>query len=140
LELPTSGLPWNPRRHTSPECWQPYGEVQGFELHHVELVRDYNQLAVDAYAAQHASRGVGGDVPPISVAYALVGLYLALDRGVSGLEVRAAHQWMGSIATSARVADLRWSWYLGHSLLRPMRAWSPWPYRGFKLASSAVGA
>jgi hypothetical protein len=72
-----------------------YGEVQGFELHSIELVRDYHQLAVDAYAAQHAPREVGGDVPPISVAYALVGLHLALDRRVSGLEVRAAHQRMG---------------------------------------------
>jgi hypothetical protein len=95
LELPASGLPWDPRRNASPECWQLYGEVQGFELHHIELVRDYHQLAVDAYAAQHPSRNVGGGVPPISVAYALVGLHLALDRGVSGLEVRAAHQRMG---------------------------------------------
>jgi Family of unknown function (DUF5946) len=29
------------------------------------------------------------------VAYALVGLHLALDRGVPGVEVRAAHQRMG---------------------------------------------
>ena len=95
LELPASGLTWDPRRNASPECWQVYGEVQGFELHHIELVRDYHQLCVDAYAAQHALRDVGGDVPPISVAYALVGLHLALDRRVSGLEVRAAHQRMG---------------------------------------------
>ena len=45
LELPASGLPWNPPRHTSPECWQLYGEVQGFEPHYIELVRDYRQLA-----------------------------------------------------------------------------------------------
>jgi Family of unknown function (DUF5946) len=95
LELPASGLPWNPRRHASPECWQLYGDVQGFELHYIELVRDYHQLAVDTYAAQHASREADGDVPPISVTYALVGLHLALDRRVSGLEVRAAHQQMG---------------------------------------------
>jgi hypothetical protein len=95
LRLPASGLPWDPRRNASPECWQLYGEVQGFALGHLELVRDVQQLTVDAYAAQHASREVGGDVPPIAVAYALVGLHLALDRGVSGLEVRAAHQRMG---------------------------------------------
>jgi hypothetical protein len=95
LELPASGLTPDPRGNASPECWQLYGEVQGFELHHIELVRDYHRLTVDAYAAQHASRAVGGDVPPISVAYALVGLHLALDRRVSGLEVRAAHQRMG---------------------------------------------
>jgi Family of unknown function (DUF5946) len=95
LRLPASGLPWDPRRNASPECWQVYGEVQGFALNHLELVRDLQQLTVDAYAAQHAPREVGGEAPPISVAYALVGLHLALDRGLSGLEVRAAHQRMG---------------------------------------------
>jgi hypothetical protein len=95
LQLPGSGLPWDRRRNASPECWQLYGEVQGFALHHLELVRDVHQLTVDAYAAQHAPRKVGGDVPPISVAYALVGLHLALDRGLSGIGVRAAHQRMG---------------------------------------------
>jgi hypothetical protein len=95
LQLPASGLPWDRCRNASPECWQLYGEMQGFALNHAELVRDFHQLTVDAYAAQHAPREVGGDVPPISVAYALVGLHLALDRGLSGIEVRAAHQRMG---------------------------------------------
>ena len=95
LQLPASALPWDPRRNASPECWQLYGEVQGVELNDRELVRDLHQLTVDAYAAQHAPREVGGDVPPISVAYALVGLHLALDRRVSGSEIRAAHQQMG---------------------------------------------
>src|SRR4029434_8489222 len=90
LRLPESSLPWDRRRNASPECWQLYGEVQGFALGQLELVRDFQQLTADASAAQHAPREVGGDVPPISVAYALVGLHLALDRGVSGLEVRAA--------------------------------------------------
>jgi hypothetical protein len=95
LRLPGSGLPWNRRRNASPECWQLYGQVQGFALGHLELVRDFHQLTVDAYAAQHASREVGGVLPAISVGYALVGLHLVLDRGVSGPEVRAAHQRMG---------------------------------------------
>jgi hypothetical protein len=95
LELPATGLQRDPRRNASQECWQLYGEVQGFELDHTELVRDYHQLAVDAYAAQHAPRDQSADVPPIGVAYALVGLHLALDRGVAGVEVRAAHQRMG---------------------------------------------
>jgi hypothetical protein len=95
LELPASGLPPDPRRNASPECWQLYGEVQGFELGHAELVRDCHQLAVDAYAAQHARRDGGGELPPIGLAYALVGLHLALDRGRPGVEVRAAHQRMG---------------------------------------------
>jgi hypothetical protein len=95
LELPAGGLPPDPRRNASAECWRLYGEVQGFELGHAELVRDHHQLAVDAYAAQHARRDDGGEVPPIGLAYALVGLHLALDRGVPGVEVRAAHQRMG---------------------------------------------
>jgi hypothetical protein len=95
LQLPASGLPWDRRRNASPECWQLYGEVQGFALNHLELVRDFHQLAVDAYFGQHDPREVGSDLPPISVAYALVGLHLALDRGLSGREVRAAHQRMG---------------------------------------------
>jgi len=76
LELPASGLPSDPRRNASPECWQLYGEVQGYALRHLELVRDLHQLTVDTYAAQHAPRDPGGDRPPIGVAYALVGLHL----------------------------------------------------------------
>jgi hypothetical protein len=30
LQLPASGVPWDLRRNASPECWQLYGEVQGF--------------------------------------------------------------------------------------------------------------
>ena len=94
LRLAAGGVPWDRPRNASPECWQLCGEVQGFALHHLELARDFHQLTVDAYAAQHARRGVDADAPPISVAYALVGLHLALDRGLSGPEVRAAHQRM----------------------------------------------
>jgi hypothetical protein len=95
LRLPAGGVAPDPRRNASPECRQVYGEVQGIALNHLELARDLRQLTVDAYAAQHAPREVGGDLPAISVAYAVVGLHLALDRGLSGLEVRAAHQRMG---------------------------------------------
>jgi hypothetical protein len=94
LELPASGWLPDPRRNASPECWRLFGEVQGFELRHLELVRDYHQLAVDTYQAQHAPRD-HREIPPIGVAYALVGLHLALDRGLRGVEVRAAHQRMG---------------------------------------------
>ena len=87
LELPGSGLPPDPRHNASAECWQLYGEVQGYALRHPWLVRDLHQLTVDTYAAQHAPRDPGGG-PPIGVAYALVGLHLALDRGRTGLEVR----------------------------------------------------
>ncbi len=49
----------------------------------------WHQLAVDTYAAQHA-----GGAKPIRSAFGLIGLCLALERGRSGVEVRAAHQWL----------------------------------------------
>ncbi|MDQ6884202.1 MAG: DUF5946 family protein [Candidatus Dormibacteraeota bacterium] len=90
VELPVSTWEWDPSRHSSPECWQLYGDVTGFELNHVALMR-LHQITVDAYGAQH----VGGDGRGIRAAYSLVGLHLALDRGLTGLQVRSAHQQMG---------------------------------------------
>jgi hypothetical protein len=104
LELPASGWLPDPRRNASPECWRLFGEVQGFELRHLELVRDYHQLAVDVYQAQHAPPEHGG-VPPIGVAYALVGLHL---RWTAGRRV-----WRSAPRTSG------WA-----SRTRPGRAWS----------------
>jgi hypothetical protein len=95
LQLPAGGVRPDPRRNASAECWQLYGEVQGYTMRHPWLVRDLHQLGVDAYAAQHAARDRGEGPPPIGVAYALVGLHLALDRGHSGVEVRTAHRRMG---------------------------------------------
>ena len=65
LELPATGLPADPRRNASPECWRLYGEVQGYELRHLQLVRNLHQLTVDTYAAQHAPRHPGGDRRPL---------------------------------------------------------------------------
>ena len=68
-----------------------HGEVEGFELAHLELAGRFHQLTVDAYGAQHS----GGDGRGIRIAYSLVGLHLALDRGWSSVAVRTAHQGMG---------------------------------------------
>jgi hypothetical protein len=46
-----------------------------------------HQHVVDAYTAQHAS----DETKPIAVAFALIGLYLHLERGCSGREVQRAH-------------------------------------------------
>jgi hypothetical protein len=46
-----------------------------------------HQHVVDAFAAQHAVE----DSKPIGVAFALIGLYLHLERGQSGREVQQAH-------------------------------------------------
>jgi hypothetical protein len=46
-----------------------------------------HQHVVDAFAAQHAS----AEDKPIKIAFALIGLYLALERGYSGRQVQLAH-------------------------------------------------
>ena len=56
-----------------------------------------HQHVADAYAAQQAS----AEGKPISVVFALVGLYLHLEKGYSGREVQRAH---------TRLAGRRKSW------------------------------
>ena len=46
-----------------------------------------HQHVVDAWAAQHAHQ----NSKPVSVAFALIGLYLYLERGYSGRQVQQAH-------------------------------------------------
>ena len=46
-----------------------------------------HQYVVDAFAAQHADH----DTKPITLAFALIGLYLHLERGYSGKAVQRAH-------------------------------------------------
>jgi Family of unknown function (DUF5946) len=78
------------RSNASEACWQLYGEVAGFELAHLTRLGRFHQLMVDTYGAQHA----GGPAAPIGVAFALIGLRLALDEGWHGDEVRSAHQYL----------------------------------------------
>ena len=49
-----------------------------------------HQNSVDAYTAQHA----GEATKPIAVVFALIGLYLHLERGFSGKQVQKAHMKM----------------------------------------------
>lgn len=90
LELPASRTQPDHRVNASGECLQVCAEVAGFASEHRQLLR-WHQLTVDAYGAQHG----GGGARPIRLAYSLVGLHLALDRELSGDEVRAGHQRMG---------------------------------------------
>src|SRR5262245_4796885 len=46
-----------------------------------------HQHVVDAYAAQHATH----ETKPIGVAFSLAGLYLHVERGLSGRQVQRAH-------------------------------------------------
>jgi len=50
-----------------------------------------HQMAVDAYAAQHAGR----DSKPITTAFALIGLHLVCERGFTGRQAQRAHMFLG---------------------------------------------
>jgi hypothetical protein len=50
-----------------------------------------HQLAVDAYAVQHARP----DTRPITTAFALIGLYLVNERGFTGRQAQRAHMFLG---------------------------------------------
>jgi hypothetical protein len=92
LQALPGGIPPNGALNASPECWAMHAELVGFELGNALLVGRYHQLTVDAYGAQHAG-------PPGGrrsyVAYSLAGLYLALERGWTGIQVRSFHAKMG---------------------------------------------
>jgi hypothetical protein len=90
LVLPDADRPQTERLNASAACQVVHDRVAAFEADHLPLAR-FRQLRVDAYGAQHA----GPPTPAIRVAYGLVGLHLALDRGVSGTGVRSAHALMG---------------------------------------------
>jgi hypothetical protein len=91
LELPATGLEPSRWSAASPECELLYGEMIGFEMNHLAQLGRFHQLSVDAYGAQHPTTEGSG----IRLAYSLVGLHLALDRGAGGLQVRTFHQMMG---------------------------------------------
>jgi hypothetical protein len=76
--------------NASPACWHRFTQVLSYETEHLARLGRYHQLTVDAYGAQHA----GAPSPPISTAFGLIGLYLALEHGWSGTAVRAAHQFL----------------------------------------------
>jgi hypothetical protein len=88
LRLPTSEAQFDIRYNASSECWQRYLDVYADTLTPLgTLTFVHHQLAVDAYGAQHAGEGVR----PITVAFALIGLYYAFERGYSGWQVQHMH-------------------------------------------------
>lgn len=77
--------------NASAACWGLHAELVGFELQHVARLGRLHQQTVDAYGAAHAGAPTGARY----VAYSLVGLCLALERGYAGDEVRSIHARMG---------------------------------------------
>jgi hypothetical protein len=84
--------PWALDRdlRASPECWHAAGMVAAFTRDHPGLAV-LDQLVRDTYAAQHA----GDPTPPIEVTSSLIGLHLALDRGLDGPGVSAIQRRIG---------------------------------------------
>lgn len=56
-----------------------------------------HQHAVDAYAAQHS----GEKTRPITTWFALIGLFLALERGYSGRRIQQGHE---------KIGNRKWEW------------------------------
>jgi shikimate kinase len=63
-----------------------YNELAYYTLAHPDPVF-IHQLVVDAYAAQNADEST----KPISIVFALIGLYLHLEKGFTGRQVQRAH-------------------------------------------------
>jgi len=85
-ELPDRQLPMSDRYHASGECWELYGALTAANMERTDPFF-HHQLCVDAYGAQHS----GAPAKPITVVFALVGLYLAVERGFTGRQVQQAH-------------------------------------------------
>lgn len=68
------------------ELDRDYGELASYTLAHPDP-RFVHQHVVDAFAAQTAAV----DSKPIKVAFALIGLYLYLEKGMTGKQVQRAH-------------------------------------------------
>lgn len=90
LELPAAEGALHDRYNSSPACWQLFGELSAYTLSHSDP-RFIHQHAVDTWQAQHAvSAG-----PNIGIAFSLIGLYLALEKGYTGRQVQLAHMQLG---------------------------------------------
>jgi hypothetical protein len=66
-----------------------FNELSFYTLAHPDAAF-IHQNSVDAYTAQHADE----TTKPIAVVFALMGLYLYLERGFSGKQVQRAHMKM----------------------------------------------
>lgn len=88
LVLPASDGPVDARYNASPACYALYGELTGYTVGRGYRAGDFiHQLLVDAYAAQHAS----DQMKPITLAFALIGLYLVNERGGTGADAQQMH-------------------------------------------------
>ena len=78
------------RHNSSPECWELFGELSAYTLTHGDP-RFIHQHAVDTWQLQHALPSKSN----IGIAFSLIGLYLALEKGYTGRQVQLAHMELG---------------------------------------------
>jgi len=83
-----------PRRAMTTE-YDAYQELCSYSLAH-PAPTFLHQHVVDAFAAQHASE----TTKPIQVTFALVGLYLHIERNFTGRQVQRAHMALASRTSS----------------------------------------
>ena len=77
--------------HASAACRELYFQISYYTL----SLKDSNfihQLIVDSYAAQHS----GAKTKPITISFALIGLYLVNERSYTGKKVQEAHMIMAN--------------------------------------------
>jgi hypothetical protein len=86
LILPKQQAELDLKYHASVECYQKYCELTFYTIGKQDI-HFIHQHAVDAYAAQHS----GGSMKPITTAFALIGLYYAVEHGFNGRQVQRIH-------------------------------------------------
>lgn len=72
---------------------EAYDELALYTLSHGDP-SFIHQYIVDTYMAQNASQTIREKTKPIAITFALVGLYLHLEKNYSGREVQLAHMKM----------------------------------------------
>lgn len=91
LSLPSLGLDPDPKANASGECRALMNELSYYTLAHGDRAFIHQHL-VDAYGAQHVRRSRS----TIGAAFALAGLYLAVEKGFTGRQVQKMHILMAS--------------------------------------------
>jgi hypothetical protein len=92
VQLPALGLAPDPRANASGECRSLMNELSYYTLAHPDPAFIHQHL-VDAYGAQHVR---GESKSTIGAAFALAGLYLAVERRFTGRQVQKMHMLMAS--------------------------------------------
>ncbi len=107
LRMPKQKISLAYSYNVSVECYEKYSELTAYTLSHTGD-NFIHQHVVDAYAAQHSGNGMKN----ITTAFALIGLYYAVEHGFNGKQVQRIH---------TLLARLKYPW---DTLSLPQRSYS----------------